>query len=167
MAPTEVLADQHYQGLAAQLAPHGVRVACSKGVRPRPSGGRSASGLESGDVDVVVGTHALIQEGVRLPRPPPGRGRRAAPLRRQPARRHRGRRRTATWPHTLHMSATPIPRTLSLTLYGDLDVSVLDETASRPTSGRTRLVSPSSGTRCGTSCAASSSQGARHTSSAR
>ncbi len=137
MAPTEVLADQHYVGLASQLTSYGVRVALLKGSQTAAERREVRKGLESGDVDVVVGTHALIQEGVRF------RDLRLAVVDEQ----HRfgvsqrdaiisggkrgsgGRRGSAPdmRPHTLHLSATPIPRTLSLTLYGDLDVSVLDE----------------------------------------
>ncbi len=92
---------------------------------------------------MVVGTHALIQEGVRF------HDLRLAVVDEQhrfgvaAAGRHhcrRGRQGEGIWPHTLHMSATPIPRTLSLTLYGDLDVSVLDEMPPGRRPVRTRLV---------------------------
>ena len=129
MAPTEVLADQHYLGLSAQLARLGrATCGCSRAARPPAERQAVREALEAGEVDVVVGTHALIQEGVRF------RDLRVAVVDEQ----HRfgvrqrdailaGRGGGDCWPHTLHMSATPIPRTLSLTLYGDLDVSVLDE----------------------------------------
>ena len=137
MAPTEVLADQHYLGLAAQLAPQGVRVRLLKGSQTAAERRSVRKGLETGEVDVVVGTHALIQGGVKF------RDLRLAVVDEQ----HRfgvsqrdailaanvrdeeevGAQKWDLRPHTLHMSATPIPRTLSLTLYGDLDVSVLDE----------------------------------------
>ncbi len=147
MAPTEVLADQHYLGLSAQLAAHGVRVRLLKGSQTAAERRGVRKGLESGEVDVVVGTHALIQEGVRF------RDLRLAVVDEQ----HRfgvsqrdaivaGEAQTgqeqSLRPHTLHMSATPIPRTLSLTLYGDLDVSVLDEMPPGRRPVRTRLVPP-------------------------
>ena len=66
MAPTEVLADQHYLGLSAQLAPLGVRVGLLKGSQTAAERRAVRRGLEAGEVDVVVGTHALIQEGVRF-----------------------------------------------------------------------------------------------------
>jgi ATP-dependent DNA helicase RecG len=127
MAPTEVLADQHYLGFAQDLAALGVRVGMLKGSQPPAERRAVCQALEDGSVDVVVGTHALIQEGVRF------RDLRVAVVDEQ--HRFGVQQRDAIlsedadgfWPHTLHMSATPIPRTLSLTLYGDLDISVLDE----------------------------------------
>jgi ATP-dependent DNA helicase RecG len=147
MAPTEVLADQHYLGLSAQLAARGVRLRLLKGSQSTAERRAVRKALESGEVDVVVGTHALIQEGVRF------RDLRLAVVDEQ----HRfgvsqrdaivaGEGPTAEGqslrPHTLHMSATPIPRTLSLTLYGDLDVSVLDEMPPGRRPVHTSLVPP-------------------------
>jgi ATP-dependent DNA helicase RecG len=125
MAPTEVLADQHYLGLSGELSALGVRVGLLKG---------SQSAAER------RGTHALIQEGVRF------RDLRVTVIDEQ--HRFGVRQREAIlavedggrWPHSLHMSATPIPRTLSLTLYGDLDVSVLDEMPPGRRAVVTRLV---------------------------
>jgi ATP-dependent DNA helicase RecG len=127
MAPTEVLADQHYLRLSEQLEPHGVRVGLVKGSQSALDRREVQDGLSSGEVDVAIGTHALIQGGVRF------QDLRVAVVDEQ--HRFGVRQRDAIlavddkgrWPHTLHMSATPIPRTLSLTLYGDLDISVLDE----------------------------------------
>jgi ATP-dependent DNA helicase RecG len=140
MAPTEVLADQHYLGLVAQLAPHGVRVRLLKGSQAAGERRAVRKGLEAGDIDIVVGTHALIQQGVRF------RDLRLAVVDEQ--HRFGVAQRDAivagsgkgVRPHTLHMSATPIPRTLSLTLYGDLDVSVLDEMPPGRRPVATRLV---------------------------
>ena len=147
MAPTEVLADQHYLGLSAQLAARGVRVRLLKGSQSAVERRGVRKALESGEVDVVVGTHALIQEGVRF------RDLRLAVVDEQ--HRFGVSQRDAIVagegesgegqklrPHTLHMSATPIPRTLSLTLYGDLDVSVLDEMPPGRRPVRTSLVPP-------------------------
>ncbi len=147
MAPTEVLADQHYLGLSAQLAAHGVRVRLLKGSQTAAERRGVRKGLESGEVDVVVGTHALIQEGVRF------RDLRLAVVDEQHrfgvsqrdaivAGEGQSGEGQSLRPHTLHMSATPIPRTLSLTLYGDLDVSVLDEMPPGRRPVRTRLVPP-------------------------
>ena len=140
MAPTEVLADQHYLGLSDQLCRHGVRVRLLKGSQPAGERRAVRKALEAGEVDVVVGTHALIQDGVHF------RDLRLAVVDEQ--HRFGVRQREAIvaseaqgfWPHTLHMSATPIPRTLSLTLYGDLDVSVLDQMPPGRQPVRTRLV---------------------------
>lgn len=128
MAPTEVLADQHYIGLQEQMERQGVRLGLLKGSQPAGERRAVRRALECGELSVVVGTHALIQEGVRF------HDLRLAVVDEQ--HRFGVRQRDAIlggegdpglWPHTMHMSATPIPRTLSLTLYGDLDVSVLDE----------------------------------------
>lgn len=141
MAPTEVLADQHYIGLQEQMGRQGIRLGLLKGSQPAGERRAVRRALESGEVSVVVGTHALIQEGVRF------RDLRVAVVDEQ--HRFGVRQRDAIlgtetaqglWPHTLHMSATPIPRTLSLTLYGDLDVSVLDEMPPGRRPVRTRLV---------------------------
>jgi ATP-dependent DNA helicase RecG len=140
MAPTEVLADQHYLELSQRLVPLGVDVRLLKGSQ---SAGDKRAVLEAaatGGADLVVGTHALIQEGVRF------HDLRVAVVDEQ--HRFGVRQRDAvlaadaegTWPHSLHMSATPIPRTLSLTLYGDLDVSILDEMPPGRTPVTTRLV---------------------------
>ncbi len=147
MAPTEVLADQHYLGLSAELASHGVRVALLKGSQTTAERKAVRKALESGETDVVVGTHALIQQGVRF------HDLRLAVVDEQ--HRFGVAQRDAilagedkeSRPHTLHMSATPIPRTLSLTLYGDLDVSVLDEMPAGRRPIVTRLVAPESATR--------------------
>ena len=128
MAPTETLATQHLLAISELCEPLGVRVTPLMQAMPARERRAALGVIESGEPQLVVGTHALIQErgGVRQA----GRrgGRRAAPLRRRAAPGARGegaRRRPA--PHVLHMTATPIPRTLALTVYGDLDVSVLDE----------------------------------------
>jgi ATP-dependent DNA helicase RecG len=144
MAPTEVLADQHHVNLSAQLEPLGVRVRLLKGSQPGRERKNVLEALRAGGVDLVVGTHALIQEGVEFD------DLRVAVVDEQ--HRFGVRQRDAIlgadaggcWPHTLHMSATPIPRTLSLTLYGDLDVSTLDESPAGRSPVSTRLVFPGS-----------------------
>lgn len=142
MAPTEVLADQHFLGLEGRLAELGVRTGLLKGSQAASERRAVRNGLEQGEIDVVIGTHALIQEGVRF------RDLLLAVVDEQ--HRFGVQQRDAIivptadglWPHTLHMSATPIPRTLSLTLYGDLDISVLDELPKGRRPVRTQLVFP-------------------------
>jgi ATP-dependent DNA helicase RecG len=140
MAPTEVLADQHYLGLSKQLAGQGIEMRLLKGSQSGAERRAALEALAAGEADVAIGTHALIQDGVHF------RDLRVAVVDEQ--HRFGVRQREAIlapdekglWPHTLHMSATPIPRTLSLTLYGDLDVSVLDEMPPGRRPVRTRLV---------------------------
>ena len=120
MAPTEVLAHQHYRRIGAMLEGLPVRV----GLLTAGTSAKDLRDIASGDMDVVVGTHALIQEGVSFDR--------LGVVVIDEQHRFGLRQRVAlaakgSTPDILHMSATPIPRTLSLTLYGDLDVSVMDE----------------------------------------
>jgi ATP-dependent DNA helicase RecG len=124
MAPTEVLAEQHFLGLAPLAALVGVRMA----LLTSSSADReeTITAVRSGTVDVVVGTHALIQEGVvfdRLGVAVVDEQHRFGVHQRVELRD----KATGPTPDLLIMTATPIPRTLSMTLYGDLDVSVLDE----------------------------------------
>ena len=131
MAPTELLAEQHMRSLGqlAQSSAAGreLRVALLTASLPRPEKESLREQLRAGEVDIVVGTHALLQEEVQFSslalvvideQHRFGVMQRAAFNERGPGGRT---------PHTLVMTATPIPRTLALTLYGDLDVSVIDE----------------------------------------
>src|SRR5437773_4341417 len=124
MAPTEILAEQHMMTLQALLEPLGVRVVLLTGAVKSKARQSAIEAVESGSAGCAVGTHALVQGGVAFERLGLavideqhrfGVGHRAA---------LRGK---AESPDVLVMTATPIPRTLALTLYGDLDVSVLDE----------------------------------------
>lgn len=124
MAPTEILAAQHYESLSALFAGLGVSAELltgSMGVRAKRE---ALARIASGEAQVVVGTHALIQKGVAFAR----LGAVVADEQHRfgVAQRATLREKGQT-PHTLVMSATPIPRTLALILYGDLDVSVIDE----------------------------------------
>ncbi|GAB4242973.1 MAG: ATP-dependent DNA helicase RecG [Thermoleophilia bacterium] len=140
MAPTEVLADQHAMRLGEQLADLGILPVLLKGSQSAQERREALRVLESEDPVLVIGTHALIQESVRF------RDLRVVVIDEQ--HRFGVEQRQALlsadelghWPHVLHMTATPIPRTLSLTLYGDLDLSVLDELPPGRTPVRTRLV---------------------------
>ncbi|MBC7294631.1 MAG: ATP-dependent DNA helicase RecG, partial [Thermoleophilia bacterium] len=140
MAPTEVLADQHFLRLQEQLGGLGVKVCLIKGKQTGRKRKAVLRELKDGQAAIAVGTHALIQEGVNF------RDLQVVVVDEQ--HRFGVHQREALvcagtggfWPHTLHMSATPIPRTLSLTVYGDLDVSVLDEMPPGRQPVRTRLV---------------------------
>ena len=124
MAPTEILAEQHARSLARLLEPFGVEVALLTGSVKGAERKRVYAGAADGSIPVLVGTQALIQEGVAFDclalavvdeQHRFGVGQRA------------GLRQKGFNPHVLAMTATPIPRTLSLTIYGDLDVAVIDE----------------------------------------
>ena len=127
MAPTEVLAEQHYKSLSALLSPAGVRVGLLTGSMTAAEKKKARAALETGEIDFVIGTHALISEGVAF--------RRLALIVADEQHRFGVAQRAAlaaksgagTSPHVLVMSATPIPRTLALIIYGDLDVSVIDQ----------------------------------------
>ncbi len=127
MAPTEILAEQHFKSLQALLAPLEVSVRLLTGSTPAAVREALAEELLSGQAQVVIGTHALIQPAVMFQRLGLvvvdeqhrfGVDQRKALRDKGPAGHS---------PHLLAMSATPIPRTLALSLYGDLDLSVLDE----------------------------------------
>ncbi|MCP4424077.1 MAG: ATP-dependent DNA helicase RecG [Chloroflexi bacterium] len=131
MAPTEILAEQHYAGLNALLAPLGIETCLLTGSTPAAKKTQVYADLASGKAQVAIGTHALIQEAVTFKQLALavideqhrfGVDQRQA-LREKGAETVNGKPN----PHLLVMSATPIPRTLALSLYGDLDLSVLDE----------------------------------------
>jgi ATP-dependent DNA helicase RecG len=124
MAPTEILAEQHYLTLRTWLESVGVKVVLLVGGQSRTERDHILDTIRTGEADVVVGTHALIQESVdffRLGLVIIDEQHRFGVLQR--ALLHQ----KGVNPHLLVMTATPIPRTLSMTLYGDLDTSVLDE----------------------------------------
>ncbi len=127
MAPTELLAEQHQKTLAPLLAKSGQRVALLTGSMRAKEKREVYAKLEAGEIDLVIGTHALLSEGVTFralglvitdEQHRFGVGQRAAL-----AAKGTGEKR----PHVLVMSATPIPRTLALIVYGDLEVSIMDE----------------------------------------
>ncbi|MCA9969508.1 MAG: ATP-dependent DNA helicase RecG, partial [Anaerolineales bacterium] len=131
MAPTEILAEQHFRGLSQQLEPLGVRMALLTGSVPTAAKAEIYAGLASGEIQVAIGTHALIQEAVtfhKLGLAVIDEQHRFG-VDQRGALRQKGVETTDGQPnpHLLVMSATPIPRSLALSLYGDLDVSILDE----------------------------------------
>jgi ATP-dependent DNA helicase RecG len=124
MAPTEILAEQHFKNVVAVLGQLGLSVALLTGSVPRSEKEAIYAGVASGEIQTVVGTHALIQGDVEY------RNLALAIVDEQHrfGVRQRGVLRAKGYnPHMLVMSATPIPRTLALTAYGDLDLSLIDE----------------------------------------
>ena len=139
MAPTEILAEQHYLKLRDWLAPLGVRVAWLSGSL-KSKAKREQLAATAAEAQLVVGTHALIQDGVdfaKLGLAIVDEQHRFGVAQRL-ALRNKGNN-----PHQLMMSATPIPRTLAMSYYADLDVTVLDELPPGRTPIRTRLVADS------------------------
>jgi ATP-dependent DNA helicase RecG len=149
MAPTEILAEQHFRKIAQWMEPLGVRVAWLTGSLRKKEKTESLALIESGEARLVIGTHALIQEGVEFARLGLvivdeqhrfGVGQRLA-LRNKGLDTGTGADSgTQTVPHQLMMSATPIPRTLAMTYYADLEVSVIDELPPGRTPIVTRIV---------------------------
>lgn len=122
MAPTEILARQHHANLSAYLAPHGMKVGLLIGAMTPKQKQEMQDAIHSGLVDVVVGTQALIQENVtwnNLGLAVIDEEHRFGVMQR--------RKLLASRPDVLVMSATPIPRSLALTAYGDLELSIIDE----------------------------------------
>ncbi|CAI07394.1 RecG-like helicases [Aromatoleum aromaticum EbN1] len=141
MAPTEILAEQHWRKLGAWLEPLGVDIAWLSGSRKRRERDAELARLASGEVLLAVGTHALIEDPVLLPRL--GLAivdeQHRFGVRQRLALRDKGA--DGQHPHMLMMSATPIPRTLAMSYYADLDVTVLDELPPGRTPILTKLVS--------------------------
>ena len=137
MAPTEILASQHLKSAVEMLAPLGITCGVITGKMTAAERRRAREAVASGEWQVIIGTHALISEGVEY-----------ADLRlviTDEQHRFGVRQRTklegkGVSPHVLVMSATPIPRSLSLVLYGDLDISIVDELPPGRTPVKTRIV---------------------------
>ena len=142
MAPTELLAEQHWRSLGEWLQPLGLPVALLTSGQPARARRSALEAIASGEVHVVVGTHALFQEGIDFPRlalvivDEQHRFGVQQRLRLKEKGSKLGR-----FPHQLIMTATPIPRTLAMTAYADLDVSVIDELPPGRTPVRTVVVS--------------------------
>ncbi|HVF65113.1 MAG TPA: ATP-dependent DNA helicase RecG [Casimicrobiaceae bacterium] len=139
MAPTEILAEQHYRKLSTWLEGLAVPIAWLSGSSPARKRKAALESLASGATPFAVGTHALFQEGVMLPRL--GLAIVDEQHRFGVAQRLALRGKGMAEAHQLMMSATPIPRTLAMTFYADLDVSVLDELPPGRTPVTTRMVS--------------------------
>lgn len=132
MAPTEILAEQHYINIHRLMEDLGLRIAIlTAGKKERP-----LEEIASGRIDIVVGTHALIQEGIQF-------GKLGLVVIDEQHRfgvmQRAALRKKARNPDVLVMTATPIPRTLAMTLYGDLDYSVIDEIPPGRSPVQTRL----------------------------
>lgn len=125
MAPTEILANQHYETLKSFLRDMEVRVELLTGSIKGKRRERILLGLQNGEVDILVGTHAVIEDTVEFHKL--GLAIIDEQHRFGVAQRARLWKKNVSPPHVLVMTATPIPRTLAMTLYGDLDVSVIDE----------------------------------------
>ncbi len=139
MAPTEILAEQHYRKLAKWLEGLDVPIAWLSGSVPAKARRKAIEGLASGEIAFAVGTHALFEEDVLIPQL--GLAIVDEQHRFGVAQRLALRGKGAAEAHQLMMSATPIPRTLAMTFYADLDVSALDEMPPGRTPVATRLVS--------------------------
>ncbi|HTH45746.1 MAG TPA: ATP-dependent DNA helicase RecG, partial [Oxalicibacterium sp.] len=130
MAPTEILADQHFRKIAGWMEPLGVQVAWLTGSLKKKEKADAKARIESGQAQLIIGTHAVIQDDVQIPKL-------GLAIVDEQHRFGVGQRLTLrnkglgdgskSVPHQLMMSATPIPRTLAMTYYADLEVSVIDE----------------------------------------
>lgn len=147
MAPTEILAEQHFQGLSKLLLPLGIEIALLTGSMSAAEKQEVYDRLADGRIQIAIGTHALIQEKVvfrNLALAVIDEQHRFGVEQRR-ALREKGIQTgdTQSHPHLLVMSATPIPRTLALSLYGDLDLSILDEMPPGRQEIKTRWLRPS------------------------
>ena len=124
MVPTEVVAQQHYNSISAALDEFGVKTALLTGSTKKDIREDIYSSMKSGDIDILVGTHALIQEGLECENV-------ALVITDEQHRFGVSQRnmlsKKGNSPHALYMSATPIPRSLAITMYADMDMSVVDE----------------------------------------
>lgn len=124
MAPTEILATQHYETLSGLFAPFGMEVCLITGSMTKSQRQAVAKKIENGEAKIIVGTHALISDQTEL-------GKLGLIITDEQHRFGVAQRKQlenkGKHPHTLIMTATPIPRTLALMVYGDLDISIIDE----------------------------------------
>ncbi len=152
MVPTEILARQHFAGFSKMLAPFGIEIGllCAKNCAASSYGAASKKTLleliKTGEIKIIVGTNALIQKGVAFKnlnlivldeQHRFGIDQRAAL-----ARNHQTGKTNAATPHLLSMTATPIPRTLALTIYGDLDISLIDQMPEGRAKIKTQIILP-------------------------
>ncbi len=140
LAPTSILAAQHARTLSATLEPYGINVAFLAGSVKAKARVPLLNGLKSGEVGVIIGTHALLEPTVRFHRlglVVIDEQHRFGVNQRQKLLEKAGR-----MPHLLAMTATPIPRSLALTVYGELDISIIDEKPAERKPIITKIVSP-------------------------
>ena len=166
MAPTEVLAQQHYANIQKYLKPTSVRCALLTGSTTQKERRGIHAGLEDGSIGIIVGTHALLEDNVIF------KNLGLAVIDEQ--HRFGVDQRAKLWakgpaipPHILVMTATPIPRTLAMTLYGDLDVSVIDEMPPGRKPVQTMLIGQGKRRALYSSCAMKSPRAGRYSSSTR
>ncbi|MBI4192507.1 MAG: ATP-dependent DNA helicase RecG [Betaproteobacteria bacterium] len=144
MAPTEILGEQHFNKFSGWLAALGVKVVWLAGNLARKQKRETLAGVAAGEAQITVGTHALIQDEVEfhnLGLAIVDEQHRFGVRQRLALRLKGAQSRAGAQPHQLMMSATPIPRTLAMSYYADLDVSVIDEMPPGRTPVATRLVS--------------------------
>jgi ATP-dependent DNA helicase RecG len=143
MAPTEILAEQHYRKLGVWLAPLGIELAWLAGSQNKKERAAALHKVQGGEASLVIGTHAIFQEQVQFAR----LGlvivdeQHRFGVQQRLSLRQKAQSAEIAAPHQLMMSATPIPRTLSMSYYADLDVSVIDELPPGRTPIVTKLVS--------------------------
>lgn len=143
MAPTEILAEQHYRKLSQWLAPLGIKLAWLSGSQNKKEREAALNQVMNGDAQLVIGTHAIFQEQVQFSK----LGlvivdeQHRFGVQQRLLLRQKAKSKDIEAPHQLMMSATPIPRTLSMSYYADLDVSVIDELPPGRTPIVTKLVS--------------------------
>ncbi len=123
MAPTEILAKQHYHTIFKMLKPFGLNIQFIAGSTPQSIKDDVTLQLKNGTVDVVIGTHAIIQETIGFKK----LGLAVIDEQHRFGVKQRDILKSQGSPHLLSLSATPIPRTLAMTIYGDQDLSVIDE----------------------------------------
>ena len=126
MAPTEVLADQHFKSILNQAEKMNIKVSLLTGSTKEKERKILLEKLKNGDIDILIGTHALIENRVQFHK----LGLVIIDEQHKFGVAQRAKlwsKKEELYPHVLVMTATPIPRTLALTLYGDLDVSIIDE----------------------------------------
>ncbi|MEA3392162.1 MAG: ATP-dependent DNA helicase RecG [Candidatus Marinimicrobia bacterium] len=140
MAPTEILANQHYEHFKNEFDRLGVNCCLLTGKTPKKQRDLLLAAISSGEIPIVIGTHALIQEDVQFSH----LGLVIIDEQHRFGVDQRGTLiKKGYYPHTLAMTATPIPRTLSMTLYGDMDVSIIDEMPKGRIPVKTKVVLPS------------------------
>lgn len=137
MAPTEILAEQHFKNAKKVLEPLGIRLAMLVGKTKAAERKKILAALQAGEIDLIIGTHALIEEEVQFA----NLGLVIIDEQHRFGVEQRGvLKNKGNSPHFLVMTATPIPRTLAMTVYGDLDVSIIDEMPPGRSPIQTRVV---------------------------